>query len=384
VEDQEMTGLPENPPALALNFNLSVAGENISYRVPVVYKRTDPVDGELYRPFIIIPPVFLNLDESVYMFAGDGPKPLAITVKAGKSDCAGTVVINVPEGWRAEPASFNFDLALKGGEMVQQILLYPSAGESEGKISIEAEIDGNTFSRSLKEIDYPHIAPQAVFPDASARVVKLDLEKKGENIGYIMGAGDDIPASLEQIGYTVTILEDGDINLENLKKFDAVILGVRAYNVREALKFKQPQLMQYVKLGGTMIVQYNTSSKLVTDQLGPYPFELGRGRVAVEEALINIIAPEHPLLNTPNKISPKDFEDWVQERGLYFVDSWDDRYQAILSSNDPGEPALKGGLLVTQYGKGYYIYSGYSWFRELPAGVPGAYRLFTNMISIGK
>jgi hypothetical protein len=219
---------------------------------------------------------------------------------------------------------------------------------------------------------------------ATAKFVRVDLVKKGENVGYIMGAGDEIPASLEQIGYKVSVLENKDITTENLKNFDAIILGIRAYNTVDDLKYHQPKLMEYVKNGGTVIVQYNTSHRLVLEDLAPYPLKLSRDRVAVENAEVRILAPKHPVMNTPNKITSADFENWVQERGLYFPNEWDAAFTPILSANDPGETPKDGGLLVAEYGEGYFIYTGYSWFRELPAGVPGAYRIFTNLISIGK
>jgi len=193
-----------------------------------------------------------------------------------------------------------------------------------------------------------------------------------------------VPASLERLGYKVEILSEDDLINNDLNRFDAIIIGIRAYNTVPDLRNSQSGLMEYVEQGGTMIVQYNTSHRLVLDDLGPYPLRLSRDRVTVEEAEINILAEDHPAMNYPNRITEKDFQGWVTERGLYFPNEWDDRYEPILSSHDPGESEKKGGLLVAKYGKGYYIYTGYSWFRQLPAGVPGAYRIFTNLVSMGK
>jgi hypothetical protein len=220
----------------------------------------------------------------------------------------------------------------------------------------------------------------------SAKVVKVDIATAGKQIGYLMGAGDEIPNSLEQIGYEVTLLSDEDITLEQLQQYDAVILGIRVYNTNERMAFHQPVLLDYVKQGGTLINQYNTTWNLKVDMedIAPYQLKISRDRVTVEEAEVRMLAPDHPVLNWPNKITASDFEGWVQERGLYFPNEWGDEFTAVLSSNDPGEDPKNGGLLVAHYGEGYYIYSGYSWFRELPAGVPGAYRLFANLISIGK
>jgi hypothetical protein len=198
-----------------------------------------------------------------------------------------------------------------------------------------------------------------------------------------MGAGDNIPDNLRQIGYEVTLINDMDFSAANLDQFDVIILGIRALNTVEKLKFDMPRLFAFVERGGNLIVQYNTNHGLVTNDIAPYQLQLSRERITVEEAPVKIIAPAHPVLNTPNKINSTDFDGWVQERGLYFPDQWAKEFTPVISSHDPGEQELEGGLLIAPYGKGHYIYTGYSWFRELPAGVPGAYRLFVNMISIG-
>ena len=262
----------------------------------------------------------------------------------------------------------------------------PPSTQSVGQVKAKVTVGDVVYDDELVLIQYDHIPTQTVLLPSTAKIVRIDLKKKGEKVGYVMGAGDVIPESLEQIGYDVTLLEDSEINAENLKRYDAVIIGIRAYNTRERLKFSQSELLKYVEEGGTMIVQYNTTRRLKVDdsEIGPFPLELSRDRVSIEESEVRFLKPEHVVLNFPNKITQKDFDGWVQERGLYFPNKWDDKYSAILSSNDPNETAKDGGLLVAKHGKGFYIYSGYSWFRELPAGVPGAYRLFTNMISIGQ
>ncbi len=384
VDGFDNVGKPENDPAAEVAFNLAVAGEPLQITVPVVYKRTDPVEGEVYRPFIVTPPVFVNVAEGVYMFADQEPKQVNVRVKAGRANTSGKVALDLPKGWKAEPASIDFNLAAKGAEQNVAFIVTPPKGQHEAELNAVATIDGKNYSQSLNEINYSHIPAQITFPEAKAKIVKLDLKKNGEKIGYIMGAGDDIPTSLRQIGYDVTMLRDGDMRLSYLQQFDAIILGVRAYNTVDRLKHHQSTLMEYVKNGGNLIVQYNTNHALVLPNVGPYPLKLSRDRVTVEEAEVRLLKPSHPVLNMPNKITKKDFEGWVQERGLYFPNEWSPEYEAILSSNDPGEPARDGGLLVAKYGKGNYIYTGYSWFRELPAGVPGAYRLFVNLISLGR
>jgi LmbE family N-acetylglucosaminyl deacetylase len=385
VPNSAMANLPQNPVDFKVQFNLTIGNQDFVIEKPIVNKIIDPVKAEVYRPFVKLPEAFVSIKDDVYVFADNSPKMVEVVVKSGKANIGGMVCLDVPKDWKCEPKELPFELELKGATTTVRFTVYPSKKQSVENITAVARFeDGATFSQELIEIAYDHIPVQTVLMPATAKFVRVDLVKKGENVGYIMGAGDEIPASLEQIGYKVSILENKDITVENLAKFDAIILGIRAYNTVNDLKYHQAKLMEYVKNGGTIIVQYNTSSRLVLDDLAPYPLKLSRDRVAVESAEVRILAPKHPVMNTPNKITANDFENWVQERGLYFPDKWDVAFTPILSANDPGETPKDGGLLVAEYGKGYYIYSGYSWFRELPAGVPGAFRIFTNLISIGK
>ncbi|MCZ6694486.1 MAG: LmbE family protein, partial [Bacteroidetes bacterium] len=356
----------------------------LSYTRPVVYKRNDPVNGETYKPFVITPPVYVSISGGVHIFANGEPKNIEVIVKSGKADIKGKVRLQVPKSWNVSPGNASYALSLKGDETTIIFKVSPPTDASVGEISATATIGDEVYYQSLVSIEYDHIRTQTLFPEAKAKVVKLNIRKEGEEIGYVMGAGDDMPNSLEQIGYKVTLLQDGDFQPEKLQGFDAIILGIRAYNTVDRLKYHQPKLIEYVKNGGTLIVQYNTNFRLVTEEIAPYELKISRDRVSVEEAEVRILKPDHVVMNKPNKITEADFDEWVQERGLYFPNEWDeDNFVPILSSNDPGEEPKDGGLLVAKYGKGYYIYTGYSWFRELPAGVPGAYRIFTNMISIG-
>jgi LmbE family N-acetylglucosaminyl deacetylase len=384
IDDPNLVGLPDNLPALSVQYEVLVNQVPFSFTVPVVYKRVDPVDGEVYQPFAVTPPVFVNLADKVYVFADEKPRVVEVKVQAGQANVRGTAALQVPAGWRVEPASLPFTLPQKDETTTLAFRVFPSAGQSVGAIKAVATLSGKAYDQSLVTISYSHIPTQLLFPRASAHVARIDLKKKGQLIGYLMGPGDEVPASLSQIGYQVEFLTDRDLNTANLSRYDAVVVGVRAYNTNETLKFAQATLLGYVRNGGTVIVQYNTNNGLVTDNLGPYPFKLSRDRVTVEEAPVRLLKPDHPVLSTPNKITARDFDGWVQERGLYFPGQWDPHYEAILSATDPGESPLDGGLLVARYGKGYYIYTGYAFFRQLPAGVPGAFRLFTNMISIGK
>jgi len=383
VKDQQMIGLAENPGAVPVFFNLEIDGQPYQYQTDVVFKRNDRVKGEFYRPFVITPPVMADIKESVLVFPNNEPKTVNVVVKSGRTNVKGAVRLNLPAGWKSNPAFVAYDLKDKNQEFSAEFSVLPPSNPEEAYIGVQATYNGQSYDRGLKIIDYDHIPIQTIFPKSNTKVVRAEINRANQYIGYIMGSGDAIPESLEQVGYTVTILDPNNITTESLDAYDAVIVGVRAYNTIERMNVVQPRLMEYVKTGGTVITQYNTSMRN-QPEIGPYPFQISRDRVTVEGAAVTILATDHPIINGPNKITSKDFEGWVQERGLYFPNQWDDKYTPILSSNDPGETPKNGGLLVAEYGEGNFIYSGYSWFRELPAGVPGAFRIFTNMISLGK
>jgi len=296
----------------------------------------------------------------------------------------GELKLAVPQGWKVDPASVPIDLKGANAETAATFTVKPPDQDSEGTLRAIVSIDGQDYSFERVRISYPHIGVHTLMPPAEARFVRADIRKIGDRIGYIPGAGDDVPESLEQIGYSVKILSEPDITANNLAQFSAVVLGIRAYNTQERIANWLPEVFTYVKNGGVAMAQYNTLADLKTEQLGPYPLEISRDRVTDENAEVRILAPNHPLMTTPNKITSKDFEEWVQERGLYFPKKWDPAWTPILSCNDSKEKPLDGGLLVAKSGKGFFIYTSYSWFRQLPAGVPGAYRLFANMLSLGK
>ena len=387
VPDQQLRGLPETPRDIKAVFTFEVKGTELTFPVEVAYKRTDPVRGEFWRPFEIVPPVYANFQDDVVVYADRAAKPVRVTVGSNTDQLTGRVTLARPNDWTISPEYIDVELMEKGATTTVEFQLTPPTGQSDGKITPIFETSaGQSFTNGLTLIEYDHIPTQTILSDPTARVVKIDLQRRGDRVGYIMGAGDKVPESLEQIGYRVDLLEDDDVTAANLKNYDAVITGIRAYNTRERMKFLQPVLFDYVKAGGNLIVQYNTTWRMPfpKDQLAPYPMTLSRDRVTDEYAEVRILAPEHPLVNTPNKITERDFEDWVQERGLYFANEWSDEFTPVFGSNDPGEPERNGGMLVAKYGEGYYVYTGYSWFRELPAGVPGAYRIFANMISLGK
>lgn len=384
VDQQEKIGLPLTPVYNSVAITLKINSVDITYLQPIVYKENSPEIGEIYRPFEIVPKVTLQMEEDVFIFNSSASKQVKVRVKAAANQVSGTVSLDVPAGWKISPTEQAFSIPRKEMEQAFLFTVQPPTTSSEGSIVPFAQVNGERFDKKRISINYSHIPFQTVLLPAVAKLVKLDIQKRGESIAYIEGAGDVIPASLEQIGYKVTVLKPELISAELLAKYDALVVGIRAYNTIDALKFKQTEIFKYVKNGGTVIVQYNTNGKLIVDSLAPFPIQLSRDRVTEENAAVQFLAPDHSVLNYPNKITQDDFKGWEQERGLYFAGQWDAAFTPILACNDANETSKSGGLLVAPYGKGYYIYTGYSWFREFPAGVPGAYRIFANLISIGK
>ncbi|MDF0716510.1 PIG-L family deacetylase [Muricauda sp. 334s03] len=386
VNDQTLIGKPETPSAFKAIFTLVIDGVEIPFEKSVVHRYSKPDKGELYEPFAILPEVTSKIDEKVLIFATSDTKEVQVKIRAGKNDVSGSVVLNHPSGWAVSPNSIPFSIAQKGEEISVMFNVTPPNTESEGKIEPKVTVNNKVFDKELVEISYDHIPKQSVLLPSEAKVVRMDIKKSGEHIAYIMGAGDNVPESLEQIGYQVHIVDPNDIQNGDLDKYDAVVVGIRAYNVVDALKFKQPVLFDYVKNGGTMIVQYNTAGRWASqfENIAPYDVTLSRDRVTDENAKVEILAPNNSLVNYPNTITQKDFDGWVQERGLYFPSKWSSEFTPILSMKDEGETDKQGSLIVAPYGEGHYIYTGLSFFRELPVGVSGAYKLFANMLSVGK
>ncbi len=384
VTDKQLISLPETPRVILANFELDFNGSTIPFIKDVVYKYNDPVKGEVYKPFEILPIISPSFNEKVFIFSNENSQKIAVKVKAIKENLEGKLTLFVPEKWKVSPASFEFKISQKGEEQSFDFEVTPPVNQSEGMISPIVEIDGKMYTNELVEIDYNYIPFQSIVIPSEAKVVRLNIEKKGQIIGYIQGAGDVVPTSLRQIGYTVVELNEDDITPEKLSNFDAVVLGIRAYNTNDRAKFYQKDLHSYVANGGTLIVQYNTNHRVKVDEVAPYPLKLSRDRVTDENSEVRIINPNHELLNYPNKIVASDFDGWVQERGLYFPDEWDANFEPIISMNDKNESPKNGSLLVAKYGDGNFIYTGLSFFRELPAGVSGAYKLFANMLSVGK
>ena len=381
---EDMIGMPETPAPEQVVFNIQLQRTQLPVRRDVVYKYNDPVKGEVYQPLEVLPAVTSSIPEKVLIFPTEASRIVPVTVTAGSDRITGSVTLQHPKGWEVTPAQGVFNIEQKGQSQTLQFTVTPPKEQSEGTLRSLVQMGDAYFESELVTIDYDHIPYQRVLLPSEAKVVRVGIEKKGQHIGYIEGAGDAIPQSLQEIGYQVTTIAPNEIFANNLKQYDAVVVGIRAYNTVPELAFKQSELNAYVENGGTLLLQYNTSHRMVTKDIAPYPISLSRDRVTDEFSSVTILAPDHPILNSPNKITQTDFEGWVQERGLYFPNEWDENFTPLLGMNDKDYDESQGALLVASYGKGHYIYTGLSFFRELPAGVPGAYRLFANLLSVGK
>ena len=384
VDDQLLIGTPENAPAISFDLHIELQGIDLHYTIPLIYKWNDPVKGEQYRPFSVVPPVFVNFEEEIQLFSSIEEREVVLIVKSAKENVNAELTLQAPKGWELSQTTFPIQFAKKGAEQKVLLKLKSTPEAQVGDLVAQLTMNGKTYNNALNNIEYDHIPTQIYMPKAKTQLVYVDLKKKGTKIGYLPGAGDKIPEALTNVGYVVDELTEQDLTPDNLQRYDAIVLGIRALNVNDRIDFMMPKLLKYSEEGGNLIIQYNTSHRLKTEGFAPYPLKLSRDRVTEEDAEVIFLKPEHPVLNTPNKITQKDFEGWVQERGLYFPDEWDTKYEAILSWHDQGEEAKEGSLLIAPYGKGYYVYTGISFFRETPAGVTGAYRLLVNLISLGK
>jgi LmbE family N-acetylglucosaminyl deacetylase len=383
VDDQRLVGLADTPPVLQVRMRLTVGGAPIEIVRAVQHRYADRAEGERTRPLVVVPVVAVNLPAHVAVFPDAAAHTVHVSVKANAADAAGELRLEMPAGWKAEPASQAFRIAAVGEQRELAFTVTPPAGESTATLRAVAMAGGREISSGMETISYPHFPVQTLFPDSAVKLVRANIQVAVHKVGYVMGAGDEMPDALRQLGLEVTLLGETDLEQGDLARFDAIVAGVRAYNVRADLRANQARLLEYVKNGGTYVVQYQTGDNSLN--VGPYPITIPAGsryRVTVEEAPVVFPHADSRLLQYPNHIDAnKDFEGWIQERGLYFASQWDKQYQTVLSSCDPGEDALEGGELWTHYGKGVYVFTAYAWFRQLPGGVPGAFRLFANLLS---
>jgi hypothetical protein len=384
VDEATLIGRPENPPAFPVEQVFEIGGQTLVVPDEPVQLMAGRSEAQARRRVDVIPPVVLSLGSEVELFAPGKSRPVEVEVTAFRAGAAGKLQLEVPTGWKVKPVTQPFHLPAVGDHAKFKFTVTAPAEPATAKMVASAKIGGVRYENERVEINYPHIPLQLLQPPASLKAVSLDLATRGRKIGYLPGAGDSVADSLKQMGYTVTTLSDANLTPERLHGLDAVVIGVRAFNVRTNLAAQLPGLFAYVEAGGTVVAQYNRPENSRTLKLAPYDLHLSGDRVTDENAAVTFLAPDDPVLNTPNKITAADFAGWVQERGIYFPNQWDEHFTPILACSDPGEAPLKGGLLVAPYGKGHFVYTGLVFFRELPAGVPGAYRLFANLVSLGK
>ena len=378
---KDLIGLAETPSAIIIDIMLVIEGVEIGATLPLSYRKTDPIRGEVVVPFHILPAATTQIKEPVYLFSRKEKKSINITVKNNGKSFEGNIRLRGNKYWRISPENHSIAIKGKGAEKNLSFEITPPDFTDQFAIKPIIETSENSFNASMQEIEYDHFPKQYMIVPASSKAITLDLKTYVNKIGYINGAGDKIPESLRAVGIEVETLDADQISLEKLNNYVTVVLGIRAFNVNESLAFKNKILWEYVAQGGTLLIQYNTSRGLKTNEIAPFNLTLSRDRVTDENAAVTILDGKHLLLNHPNKISSKDFEGWVQERGLYFPNQWHDDFKPLLRMNDPGENPKDGALLSANYGKGRIVYTGLSFFRLLPAGVPGAYRLFFNLIA---
>jgi hypothetical protein len=342
--------------------------------------------GDGRQPIGVVPELSLTLEPPLLIAPlTDQPLQKQVSVTVVGNVAGDTVLrLQAPTGWTAEPAEHRISLTVAGQEATRRFIVQVPAGTAEGGFRIQAVADfqGKRFSRGYRVTEYPHTRSHLFYRDAVTNVEVFKVDTAPDlNVGYIMGAGDAVPDAIEQLGIGVSLLSAEDLASADLSRYDTIMVGARAYEFRPDLVANQQRLMDYVREGGTVVVQYQT---LASEGISftPYPAKLSRARVVDETAPVTILEPAHPLFRWPNRLTEKDFGGWVQERGLYFFEQWDERFTPLLESHDAGEPPQRGGMVIAPYGKGQYVYTGYAWFRQLPAGVPGAFRIMANLISL--
>lgn len=385
VSDFNLTGYPENPNRPQVSFELNINGSLIGFDQPIQYKYTDPVRGEIYNPVVILPQ--LTAKSSSPLALTQNAKAVNVNLLFKKNEQNPTQSFNIQaigaKGWEITPSSFDLQFDPGVSDLSKEITIKPLDATVSSIDTLHFQIDHKENLKETKTIAYSHIPEIVYFPDVSIKMSNINLNNEVKKVAYIHGAGDLIPESLSAIGIKVDVLTTDQLLKSDLASYDAIILGVRIFNVNKDITQIQHKLFDYVNAGGTVLEQYNVNNGLVSKNFGPYAFSLGRSRVTDELATVHFDEKD-PIFNYPNKITKVDFDNWVQERGLYFAENIDKRYRTPITMQDPGEPLHKGSLLIAEYGKGKFVYTSLSFFRQLPAGIPGAYRLFVNLLSKSK
>jgi hypothetical protein len=392
IDNEKYATLPFPPPALRARLKYSISGPASAHgenaiTTAVVARFTDDSEKERTRPLAVVPAFSVMLEPATQAISTHNGSTSTVAVSVSSNlpgAIQGLLKLELPEGWKSEPAEQAVELAHRGEKKQFAFKVFP-AGLQEGRANIRAVLNSadEKYSEGYTLVTREDLGSFYYYEPARQRVSIVDVQVPHDlKIGYIMGAGDNIPTVLKQVGLDVTLIPAEKLAAEDLTKYGTIVLGIRAYDTQKDVAANNKKLLDFVAAGGTLVVQYNTGvGDFNNGHLTPYPAQLSRARVSVEEAPVEILAPDDPVFHYPNTITARDFDGWVQERGLYFMDQWDEHFKPLLACHDPGEPPQKGGLLRAQYGKGMYIYTGYAFFRQLPAGVPGAVRLFVNLLS---
>ncbi len=383
VDDQKLIGIPQSDYPVYSTFTFNLFGTEINLREPVFFRKNDPVQGEVYKRIEIVPEVVVNFEKDLYLLRNGEEKEIRVFLKNIKDNQQGTLKIISEKGWKIQPTSYHFNFGNKGQEQEFKFRISSTNNNTSSLLKAEVDITGKKLNKRMITINYPHIQTQTVLFDAETKILKLEFpEKILKKIAYINGSGDKIPELLKDLGYKIDVFTKEPLTSELLQNYDVVIAGIRAYNTNQRLLTDQKNILKFIENGGIYIVQYNTLGDMFADP-SPYKIKISRDRVTEEDSPVKIINEDNSVLKYPFNISEYDFNGWIQERGLYFPDEWDEKFIPILEMNDTNENPKQGSLLISKYGKGTFIYTGLSFFRQLPTGVEGAYKLFINLISAG-
>ncbi|MGI8640495.1 MAG: PIG-L family deacetylase [Pyrinomonadaceae bacterium] len=375
--------LPFQPSTVFADAKLEIEGTEFYFKQPVQYRFADDIRGEVRRDLNVVPKISLNLDQDLLIVPQSDKAQIRRIVLSltnnSSSAIGGEARLNVPKELKVSPATANFNFKNKGEKtsVAFDVTIPAKFKIGDFELSAQANANGETFTQTMNEIAYPHIQTHRFYTEAKTQIKVLDLKTAPAKIGYIMGSGDEVPEAIRQMNLNVELLSETELTNGDLSKFDTIVVGIRAFQVRQDLIANNQRLIDYVKGGGNLIVQYQRPDY---ENLLPFPAKPG-ARVADENAKITILEPDNPIFNFPNRITDADFTGWVQERNLYAFTTFDQNYKPLLEAHDAGEAENKGGLVVANIGKGKYIYCSYAFFRQLPAGVTGAYRLFANLLS---
>ena len=385
VPDPRLLGLPEAPPALTVTFVWSAGGVRFETPRGVAHRWVDPVHGERSRRVEVLPPVTADLAGRAVVVPNGRPRSVVVTLRCHAATADGDVRLALPPGWRSTPVQHALRMKRGQTETVSFVVAPPGPAAATGTLRPVVTVGGTTSSWRVDLIDYPHLPIQAVAQPSEARLVSFPVRIARRRVGYVPGAGDDLAEALRTLGHEVTVLDAEALASSDLGRFGAIVTGVRAWNTNPAVRAAHARLMRWVSQGGTLVAQYNANNWLTPLDgvpVGPYPLQIGRDRVTDETAPIRAVGSPHRALTSPNRLEPADYEGWVQERGLYFAEKWDARYTPVIELGDPGQKPSRGALLVARHGKGTFVYTGLALFRQIPAGVPGAYRLLANLVAL--